>query len=244
MRPLFRCGFTYGLPLSELDYGLLWEPSSEIRRRRDPDTGSPQFPSWSWAGWVGSIRYNWEERLSRVKWVDAFDREFTTDEYRAPYSQGSNTKDQAWRKDWTEKSTRTGFRFFSHSSDPDVWFRNPVATETERNPDLGPHCLPETGQLRFWAWVVDLKIPKDWQSPKQPTGSWWQFTMADKNGHTMGYFRLPVEVLSTLEHAKLYDLVVIARTKHGLTRKEAKETKVPSDSDKQPTPSAGKASGQ
>jgi hypothetical protein len=227
MRPLFTSEFVYGLPMSELDYCLLWEPSGELCRRRDSETGSPLFPSWSWAGWVGPITYNWEERLSRVKWVDPSDNEFTSDEYRAPHAPGSDTKDQAWRNEWTEKATRSDFRYFYHSSDPDVWFRNPVAPETERNTRLGPHCKPETGHLRFWAWTIDLKIPKEWQPPNVAAGSWWRFTFAGKNGHTMGYFIVPVEVLPSMDHTKLYDFVVIARTRHRVTRKEAKETKEP-----------------
>jgi hypothetical protein len=238
MRPLFRSEFVYGLPLSELDYCLLWEPSGKICRRRDPDTGSTLFPSWSWAGWVGPIRYNWEERLGRVKWVDAFDRKFTSDEYRAPNSHGDTTV-QAWRKEWTEKkTTRSDFRYFYHSSDPDAWFRNPVAPEAERNHKFGPHCLSKTGQLRFWAWAMDLTLPKEWQTPVETTGSWCQFPFADKKGYTMGYFRVPVEILPTMDHTKLYDLVVIVRTRHYLTRKEAKDTKMPPEPDKTSTLSA------
>jgi hypothetical protein len=177
-----------------------------------------------------------------VKWVDPSDNEFTTHEYRAPYAPGSDTKDQAWRKEWTEKATRSDFRYFYHSSDPDVWFRNPIAPETERNPRLGPHCNPETGHLRFWAWTVDLKFPKEWQTPKVTAGSWWRFTFADKKGHTMGHFRTAVEVLPTMDHTKLYDLVVIARTRHRHTRKEAKEPKEPSDPDKKTSAPAGEKS--
>ena len=51
MRPIFRSKFLYGLPQSELEYCLLWEPwGGHFRRRRDPEKGTPMFPSWSWAG--------------------------------------------------------------------------------------------------------------------------------------------------------------------------------------------------
>jgi len=233
MKPLFRSEFVYGLPLSELDYCLLWEPSGrEFCRRRDPETGNPMFPSWSWAGWVGHIRYNWQERLSRVKWVGELNQEFTSDEYRAPYAQDSDANYQAWRKEWTEKATRSDFRYFYHSSDPDVWFRNPVAPEAERNPRLGSPCDPTTGHLRFWAWTIDVVFPKEWQSPKNAAGPFWQFPFGDKNNHIMGHFKVPIEVLPTMNHTKVYDLVVIARTRHGLTREEIKETKGPSEGDK------------
>ncbi|PVH95302.1 HET-domain-containing protein, partial [Periconia macrospinosa] len=63
MRPLFRSGFLYGLPQSELDYCLLWEPGGHIRRRcidAGKEEPKPIFPSWSWAGWIGPVRYDWQ----------------------------------------------------------------------------------------------------------------------------------------------------------------------------------------
>ena len=38
----------FGLPLATLDLDVLWQPSHFLQRRRG-------FPSWSWAGWKGSI---------------------------------------------------------------------------------------------------------------------------------------------------------------------------------------------
>ncbi len=37
-----------GLPSSIFDWALLWEPSQDLRRRLE-------FPSWSWAGWIGGV---------------------------------------------------------------------------------------------------------------------------------------------------------------------------------------------
>lgn len=48
--PLFRSDFVFGLPRSELDSQLLWQPGGPMKRRRDPKTNLPIFPSWSWAG--------------------------------------------------------------------------------------------------------------------------------------------------------------------------------------------------
>ncbi|KAE8167929.1 heterokaryon incompatibility protein-domain-containing protein [Aspergillus tamarii] len=49
-------GMFCGLPLSLFDQALLWYPTSPTRRRLANDS-TPAFPSWSWAGWVGSVDY-------------------------------------------------------------------------------------------------------------------------------------------------------------------------------------------
>ncbi|KAE8366547.1 hypothetical protein BDV27DRAFT_155823 [Aspergillus caelatus] len=49
-------GMFCGLPLSLFDQALLWYPTSPTRRRLANDS-TPAYPSWSWAGWVGSVDY-------------------------------------------------------------------------------------------------------------------------------------------------------------------------------------------
>ncbi|KAK6432653.1 hypothetical protein LTR95_011176 [Oleoguttula sp. CCFEE 5521] len=51
---LFDGPFLMGLPVNELDTQLLWRNIGPVERRICPDTGRDLFPSWSWAGWVGS----------------------------------------------------------------------------------------------------------------------------------------------------------------------------------------------
>jgi hypothetical protein len=41
----------YGLPASIFDLALLWQPAGEMSRKEG-------FPSWSWAGWHGAVRWN------------------------------------------------------------------------------------------------------------------------------------------------------------------------------------------
>jgi Heterokaryon incompatibility protein (HET) len=50
-------GFYYGLPAKFFDLALLWIPKEPLSRRKidnkkDTDT-TVNFPSWSWAGWIG-----------------------------------------------------------------------------------------------------------------------------------------------------------------------------------------------
>ncbi|TVY24045.1 hypothetical protein LHYA1_G007083 [Lachnellula hyalina] len=226
MRPIFRSKFLYGLPQTELEYCLLWEPwGGHLRRRRDPETGKSMFPSWSWAGWMGPVRFHQEEKLSRVKWVDESGEIFTSDEYRAPTSADTKEKMLEWRNEWVEKRTSSGFRYFHHSSDPDSWFRNPTAPEAERRPEA--QCAPETGHLRFWAKTDDLKFPADWQPPKDTGNSpLWELKLADKKGYNFGYFRVPVELLPTLGmRGKSYGIVIITRSRHSHSHKEIRAVK-------------------
>lgn len=49
---LFGAPFFFGLPSSLFDAGLLWMPVGTCTR------GDKRFPSWSWAGWDGPVRYS------------------------------------------------------------------------------------------------------------------------------------------------------------------------------------------
>jgi hypothetical protein len=77
----FRGGFICGLPKAFIDMALLWQPDishlwgydSEIRRRGHcegadelPSRQSSVLPSWSWAGWIGSIDFSSWKGISEV----------------------------------------------------------------------------------------------------------------------------------------------------------------------------------
>jgi Heterokaryon incompatibility protein (HET) len=228
MTPLFRSGFLSGLPQSELDYCLLWKPAGDLHRRTALGTDEISFPSWSWAGWIGPVRYTWEERLSRVKWVHPSSGElFTSDDYRSPFPStsphqqtNSNSRSLQWRKKWTEQKTTSGFRYFYHASNPDIWFRNPTA-EPEQRPRVGPNCVLETNHLRFWAWTDEIVYDGEYVPPKDVVDPLWQITLTDKKGFVTGYFTVPVEVLPKLDFKnKKYDMVMICRTRTGCSRKD------------------------
>lgn len=51
-RQFFKFPMRYGLPEILFDVALLWQPAEKLVPRR---TG--KFPSWSWAGWKGRVRY-------------------------------------------------------------------------------------------------------------------------------------------------------------------------------------------
>ncbi|KAH8817197.1 heterokaryon incompatibility protein-domain-containing protein, partial [Xylogone sp. PMI_703] len=77
--------FIHGLPSSHFDIALLWEPVRNTKRRQVPDPENSSlsaldFPSWSWAGWEGSVDYkhnivgdlldNVSEWLDNHTWID------------------------------------------------------------------------------------------------------------------------------------------------------------------------------
>ncbi len=60
-----KTDFLYGLPESMLDYALLWESAQQLRRR-------PDFPSWSWAGWVGEVQWNVSLPRTWIAWYKQY----------------------------------------------------------------------------------------------------------------------------------------------------------------------------
>ncbi|KAF2461956.1 heterokaryon incompatibility protein-domain-containing protein [Lineolata rhizophorae] len=42
----------FGIPKQHLGFNLLWDERGPLKRRRE-------FPSWSWAGWIGPVRFPW-----------------------------------------------------------------------------------------------------------------------------------------------------------------------------------------
>ena len=52
--------FVLGLPSTAFDVGLLWEPAGLCVRV------SGEFPSWSWAGWDGPVRYAMKDSMANL----------------------------------------------------------------------------------------------------------------------------------------------------------------------------------
>lgn len=50
----FQCHFSHGLPETLLDAAIIWHSNERLKRREPSDF---EFPSWSWAGWVGRVSY-------------------------------------------------------------------------------------------------------------------------------------------------------------------------------------------
>jgi hypothetical protein len=89
-QPRFRRDFLFGMPSSELEFALLWQPGSALLRRVAEDNVDGLFPSWSWVAWKGNVMLPLlgPNRFSRVRWVDAVDTttNFTSDEWQGAES--------------------------------------------------------------------------------------------------------------------------------------------------------------
>ena len=71
----FVGGFLCGLPEFFFDIALLWQPDGEMKRRRNtnseavfPFSQSSTPPTWSWAGWAGSVDdWSWQSGNDFIK---------------------------------------------------------------------------------------------------------------------------------------------------------------------------------
>lgn len=49
--------FAGGLPETVINAALLWRPMDACEQRLDLHSQIPIFPSWTWAGWEGRVKY-------------------------------------------------------------------------------------------------------------------------------------------------------------------------------------------
>ncbi|KAL8690679.1 MAG: hypothetical protein Q9218_003924 [Villophora microphyllina] len=225
-RPVFRSDFVFGLPQSEIDSQLLWQPSGPLSRRRDHKNGQPIFPSWTWAGWVGPVNCNIDENLSRIQWIESDGQRFSGKDFR--YPKGANqeaTKRQEYRARW-KGSLEDDVPYYWERDNPRLWFFHPTAQEEQRT--LGPNLKGATNHLVFEAetaefnpstidndhyWpisIYDHRCTKD-KHIMCPLG------LATSPGKVGGYVLVPAEISTTLKRDCLnspYALVMISRCRN------------------------------
>lgn len=155
LRPIFRSDFVFGLPRSELDSQLLWQPTKTLSRRLHPDTGLPLFPSWSWTGLVGEMQCNRNKHLSRIDRVESNGERFSPRDFRDPA--GAHTdgmKRIEHRLKWRGAVyIYNGVPYYYERKNPDEWFLHPTAPEEQRIP--GPKVKGMTDHLVFEAETTD-----------------------------------------------------------------------------------------
>ncbi|KAI4281887.1 MAG: hypothetical protein L6R38_003353 [Xanthoria sp. 2 TBL-2021] len=224
-RPLFRSDFVFGLPRSELDSQLLWQPAGPCTRRRDPVTDIPMFPSWSWAGWVGKITCNVEENLSRIEWIEGEDEErFSGKDFRYPKgANGDVHKRLSYRMQW-----RGGIEnhepYYKENSDKDKYFFHPTAPEEERI--LGPNLRAGTNHLVFEAETepenvnaFEIGLDHFWtmaiykQRCTEEKHIVCPLPLRDTDKYIAGYVMVPGEITAQLSNDADYQIVMISRTK-------------------------------
>jgi hypothetical protein len=83
VEPQLHTEFCWGLPLSLFDGALLWSGTVDLVRRTNKDAPTLDaelvlFPSWSWAGWKGAVKfrpsYHSDNRSERAMYDSAVNR--------------------------------------------------------------------------------------------------------------------------------------------------------------------------
>ena len=216
-KPLFRGDFIYGLPETELDWGLLWRPAKASRQRIDPDTNRPLFPSWSWAGWISPRGYYllWQQPLfSRILWRDLSVHDeskqwFSSDDYRSPKDIGPG-----FAKNW--ERTHGGYKEQGGSG---VIFGNPTALENDRT--TRKRVREGSSHLEFRTLSASFYITKK-HCPKQEINgaitecshencTLYLFIVDGKCGGAVG---LPGSIAKSLESGK-HEFILLSRTAIG-----------------------------
>ena len=157
LHPLFRSDFLFGIPRSELDSQLLWQPGGPLKRRHDRRTNLPIFPTWSWAGWVGQANCNDNENLSRIKWIDADGTRFSASDFRFPVGANADVyRRLGYRSQWIG-ALQSGVPYYMEQNRTEQYFFHPTAPEEERV--LGPNLKAGTDHLVFAAETTSaLKV--------------------------------------------------------------------------------------
>ena len=169
IQPAFKGDFLFGLPETELDIALLWQPDSHVRRRVNPETKAPLFPSWSWLGWIGQVTYTLPRHglddLSRLEWqcTDSAGGNvhfWTSNEFRAP-KYGDHDR-------WEVNGSKGITHYYQHNN-PDIWCLHPVAPKHKRSDHL--LIQPGSHHLTFRANTAFFRIsPRCSAFPSNPLG--------------------------------------------------------------------------
>ena len=222
-RPLFRSDFLFGLPRSELDSQILWQPQGPMTRRRDPESGLPIFPSWSWAGWVGEVRCNTHENLSRIQWVGGEDgKGFSSEDSRYPTDVDQDpVKRIFYRCQWKSGLDEKGDPYYWEIKNPDHYFRHPTAREHERS--IRPHLKPGTTDHiefeaevtnKFWLGLghyLTMALYFHKCTPEHHTVC--PLPLRDMDGYIAGYVLVPGDVAIKLNAEARYETIMLSRTK-------------------------------
>ncbi|WDK23165.1 heterokaryon incompatibility protein [Colletotrichum graminicola] len=136
MEERMRAPFIHGLPSSHFDLALLWEPIKSGRRRVAEETPGnasiPDFPSWSWTGWVGEVQYkedlvsgildNVSDWLDTRTWIEWWVRDGHGDLrplWDSRKSREDRSKEKKWRGYTQRRAARCEQRGRHHNEDED-----------------------------------------------------------------------------------------------------------------------------
>lgn len=221
-----RAGFRQGIPETAFEAGLLWYPNGDLMRRKDPETREGIFPSWSWAGWKGSVTYDDDNlvltTLSRTKWLD---EDSGIAKQRCFISEEEASKHQDW-PGWKRWERRCDFMdhlvtyiYFIEEDEPDVWFSHPILPPDE---EKGSLCSMDSEILHFKALTASFTITGEHSkssffntgslSATDPTKhNVCHFLIFDSKGHHAGTIHVPHNIGKTLIRG-VHEFVALSRT--------------------------------
>ena len=203
LQPAFKGDFLFGLPETELDIALLWQPTSLICRRVNPETKEPLFPSWSWAGWIGEVAYQWTRHQvddhSRVEWQCTESkggniRFCTSNELRAP-KYGDHDR-------WECISDDRGTPYYYQPNNPDIWCLHPVAPKHKRSNYM--LIQPGSHRLIFRAYTACFRTPSICRTSlrdrlAEEGANLWRQKIFDLDGFLAGMIDVPAQLIGTLK---------------------------------------------
>lgn len=155
LSPVFPGGFISGLPTMCFDAALLWQPWTPMRPRiaEQTETKDAMLPSWSWAGWEGTIQTeSWRsaavyqlsndnddttgqqcswKTISTIQWYWSYRLESTRQPILVPAEHANPNLDMHVDEispDWScvSLSDQSPIKLYRHSSLPSQLFRYPI----------------------------------------------------------------------------------------------------------------------
>jgi hypothetical protein len=124
----FKRPMNYGLPEGLLDAAILWRPAQMLTRRPRSEI---DIPSWSWAGWVGRIKYEkpYATEISDHGFIKRMPEDFGPGRFR------SLLQWYTLRTDELEPLNGNGLGIPLEGSDlPVEWEQTPIGVDPKRSP--------------------------------------------------------------------------------------------------------------
>ncbi|KAI1179591.1 heterokaryon incompatibility protein-domain-containing protein [Nemania sp. FL0916] len=169
----------FGIPVSALDWFLLFYPNKNGLKRRDI------FPSWAWSGWCGQVYYNYGSGnvtawTATSTWITWYKRE------------PSGELVMAWEN--TESPTTRANQLFGHLCD---------VTRTEPSREIPRQTKVGYTILHFWTVSATLKLHKIDQEKGEEmmrsSGLYWTpttYELLGKDGINCGFITLDTPELT------------------------------------------------
>ncbi|PSN74253.1 HET-domain-containing protein [Corynespora cassiicola Philippines] len=218
-RNRFRRNFLYGMPSSELEFSLIWQPVGHIYRRIHDDNNRAMFPSWSWIGWKGTVVLPLSNaaRFSRVTWINAGDMvtEFTSEDWRGTES----TELGNWKL--VTNHGADVIPCFYQENEPTARFAHPISQQIPHRFEGYLFLRENSHVLSFCALTVSLEAepgnrsledPEDTNATSPDTVH--SYTLKDRFDRCCGIVYLHSQDTKTNRSRKL-QCVAISRTKYG-----------------------------